>query len=102
MVVRQYLYYVYWRRGVGVDGIYYVDVVYIDYRVTVKFRVIDNQYNVARVFNNGAFGANFVVIEFQQRVVVIDVVYFQNVEIKAELGDKIERRFVNDFVIAVA
>ena len=52
-------------RGVGVDGIYHADAAHIDHRVTAKFRVIDNQHNVARVLNNGALGANFVVIELQ-------------------------------------
>ena len=93
MVVRQHLHHAYWRRGVGVDGIYHADAAHIDHRVTAKFRVIDNQHNVARVLNNGAFGANFVVIELQQRAVAIDAAYPQNAEIKAELGDKIERRF---------
>lgn len=93
MVVRQHLHHAYWRRGVGVDGIYHADATHIDHRVTAKFRVIDNQHNVARVLNNGAFGANFVVIELQQRAVAIDAAYPQNAEIKAELGDKIERRF---------
>ena len=64
--------------------------------------MIDNQHNVARVLNNGAFGANFVVIELQQRAVAIDAAYPQNAEIKAELGDKIERRFANDPAIAAA
>ncbi|STJ21677.1 CP4-6 prophage; partial regulator of insertion element IS911A [Escherichia coli] len=100
MVVRQHLHHAYWRRGVGVDGIYHADAAHIDHRVTAKFRVIDNQHNVARVLNNGAFGANFVVIELQQRAVAIDAAYPQNAEIKAELGDKIERRFANDPAIA--
>lgn len=102
MVVRQHLHHAYWRRGVGVDGIYHADAAHIDHRVTAKFRVIDNQHNVARVLNNGAFGANFVVIELQQRAVAIDAAYLQNAEIKAELGDKIERRFANDPAIAAA
>lgn len=102
MVVRQHLHHAYWRRGVGVDGIYHADAAHIDHRVTAKFRVIDNQHNVARVLNNGAFGANFVVIELQQRAVAIDAAYPQNAEIKAELGDKIERRFANDPAIAAA
>ncbi|STD99715.1 transposase ORF A, IS3 family [Escherichia coli] len=100
MVVRQHLHHAYWRLGVGVDGIYHADAAHIDHRVTAKFRVIDNQHNVARVLNNGAFGANFVVIELQQRAVAIDAAYPQNAEIKAELGDKIERRFANDPAIA--
>lgn len=102
MVVRQHLHHAYWRLGVGVDGIYHADAAHIDHRVTAKFRVIDNQHNVARVLNNGAFGANFVVIELQQRAVAIDAAYPQNAEIKAELGDKIERRFANDPAIAAA
>lgn len=102
MMVRQHLHYAYWRRGVGVDGIYHADAAHIDHRVTAKFRVIDNQHNVARVLNNGALGANFVVIELQQRAVAIDAAYPQNAEIKAELGDKIERRFANDPAIAAA
>lgn len=67
-----------------------------------KFRVIDNQHNVARVLNNSAFGANFVVIEFQQRAVAIDAADPQNAEIKAELGDKIERCFADDPAITAA
>ncbi len=100
MMVRQHLHHAYWRRGVGVDGIYHADTAHIDHRVTAKFRVIDNQHNVARVLNNGAFGANFVVIELQQRAVAIDATNPQNAEIKAELGDKIERRFAYDPTIA--
>ncbi len=75
MMVRQHLHYADWRRGVGVDGIYHADAAHIDHRVTAKFRVIDNEHNVARVLNNGALGANFVVIELQQRAVAIDAAY---------------------------
>ena len=51
-MVRQHLHYAYWRRGVGVDGIDHADAAHIDHRITAKFRVIDNQHNVARVLNN--------------------------------------------------
>ncbi len=37
MMVRQHLHYAYWRRGVGVDGIYHADAAHIDHRVTAKF-----------------------------------------------------------------
>ncbi|SRN04210.1 2-component regulator [Shigella flexneri] len=53
--------------------------------------MVNHQHNVARVLNNGALGTNFVVIELQQRAVAVDAADPQNAEIKAELGDKIER-----------
>ena len=87
MVVRQHLHHAYWRWGVGVDGINHADAPHIDHRITAKFRVIDNQHNVARVLNNGALGTNFVVIELQQRAVAIDAADPQNAEIKTELRD---------------
>ncbi len=36
MMVRQHLHYAYWRRGVGVDGIYHADAAHIDHRVTAR------------------------------------------------------------------
>lgn len=102
MMVCQHLHHARWWRGVGVDGIDHADAAHIDHRITAKFRVIDNQHNVARVLNNSAFGANFVVIELQQRAVAIDAADPQNPEIKAELGDKIERCFAYDPTIAAA
>ncbi|CDU34634.1 Protein of unknown function [Escherichia coli D6-113.11] len=64
--------------------------------------MVNHQHNVARVLNNGALGTNFVVIELQQRAVAVDAADPQNAEIKAELGDKIERRFADDPAIAAA
>ncbi len=64
--------------------------------------MVGHQHHAAGIFDNRAFGAHFVIVEFEQRAVHIDAADAENAVIETELRDEVQGGFAHDAAVAGA
>src|SRR5690554_8238248 len=86
--------------AVGEQGVELGYIALAYHRVTLKLRVIGNQIDLARVANDRLGDARFLIVELQQRTILIDTADPDDAEVHLELVDKVDGRLADNPTVA--